>query len=279
MIDKIEHFHSSTLQHGKHNDRIFLMETDPEKTCEIIDYIEFLSKKYKYTKIIAKVPIRFYKEFQKQGYIEEARIPNLYKGEFDGLFLAKYPEWNNKRNQEPNTNQIKKVINIAKSKPKSHQIKLDEGFEFKQLNQNDTDEITSLFKKVFKTYPFNIFCKNFVRNSMNENVKYFGIKKDNELVSISSADMDKKHLNAEMTDFATLPEYRGKNFALYLLKQMEKYLNVEGFKTAYATARSISYAMNITFAKNNYNYCNTLVNNTNIGGNIESLNVWHKNLS
>jgi hypothetical protein len=37
--------------------------------------------------------------------------------------------------------------------------------------------------------------------------------------------------------------------------------------------------MNITFAKNGYEYAGTLKNNTNISGNIESMNVWYKHLS
>jgi len=37
--------------------------------------------------------------------------------------------------------------------------------------------------------------------------------------------------------------------------------------------------MNITFARNNYSFAGTLINNTNISGQIESMNVWYKALS
>jgi hypothetical protein len=36
--------------------------------------------------------------------------------------------------------------------------------------------------------------------------------------------------------------------------------------------------MNITFAKAGYAYGGRLHNNTNIAGNIESMNVWYKSL-
>ncbi len=49
-----------------------------------------------------------------------------------------------------------------------------------------------------------------------------------------------------------------------------------GIKTSYSIARAVSYGMNITFAKHGYIYSGTLVNNTNIAGSIESMNVWHK---
>jgi putative beta-lysine N-acetyltransferase len=79
-----------------------------------------------------------------------------------------------------------------------------------------------------------------------------------------------------MTDFATLPEHRGENIALYLLDFMEKAMKKRGYKTAYTIARALSYGMNITFAKAAYKMGGTLINNTNICGKIESMNVWHK---
>jgi hypothetical protein len=36
--------------------------------------------------------------------------------------------------------------------------------------------------------------------------------------------------------------------------------------------------MNATFAKAGYSFGGTLINNTNISGDIESMNVWYKNL-
>ncbi|HOM70936.1 MAG TPA: putative beta-lysine N-acetyltransferase, partial [Armatimonadota bacterium] len=50
-------------------------------------------------------------------------------------------------------------------------------------------------------------------------------------------------------------------------------------KTAYTIARSLSYGMNITFAKQGYQYAGTLTNNTNICGHMESMNVWYKHLT
>ena len=37
--------------------------------------------------------------------------------------------------------------------------------------------------------------------------------------------------------------------------------------------------MNITFARQGYAFSGTLYNNTNISGNLESMNVWHKPLT
>ncbi|MDD3150871.1 MAG: putative beta-lysine N-acetyltransferase, partial [Candidatus Gastranaerophilales bacterium] len=171
------------------------------------------------------------------------------------------------------------IIEVCKKKELLKDIQLKKGFEFSILVANDIAQTTLLYGKVFKTYPFPIFSSEYILQTMKNDVCYFGIKKDGKLVAISSAEMDRENLNAEMTDFATLPEYRGNNLSSYLLNQMEIYLIKHGFKTAYTIARAISYGMNITFVKGNYKYSGTLINNTNISGDIESMNVWYKNFN
>lgn len=113
---------------------------------------------------------------------------------------------------------------------------------------------------------------------MNENVIYFGLWRQSKIVALSSAEMDIESSNAEMTDFATLPGYRGKGLAAFLLQQMESEMRKRHIKTAYTIARALSFGMNITFAKMGYRYSGTLINNTNISGRFESMNVWYKSL-
>lgn len=278
MTDIIENFYNSVIHHGKENDRVYLMSLDPDKVQETIDYIESLSDIHRYSKNFVKIPSTFLSEFQSAGYKQEAMVPNFYMGKVDGVFLAKYPLTSAERNIFLNKEIIDEVIEVSKAKTKSELLKINDYYHFEILNKDDVEQITSLYKKVFKSYPFPIFSNEYILKTMNNNVCYFGIKKNNKLVSIASAEMDKSKLNAEMTDFATCPDFRGESLSLYLLQQMEQYIKSIGLKTAYTIARSISYGMNITFAKNDYKFGGTLTNNTNISGSIESMNVWYKSL-
>ena len=113
---------------------------------------------------------------------------------------------------------------------------------------------------------------------MNENVTYFSILKDEKIIALASAEMDVTSLNVEMTDFATLPEYQGNGLAIYLLKWMEDEMRKKNMKIAYSISRAVSFGVNIIFAKSGYEYSGTLLNNTNISGNIESMNIWYKSL-
>jgi putative beta-lysine N-acetyltransferase len=79
-----------------------------------------------------------------------------------------------------------------------------------------------------------------------------------------------------MTDFATLPAYRGRGLATRLLGLMGCQAIESGVRVAYTIARAVSFGMNITFARHAYQYGGTLINNTQIAGSIESMNVWYR---
>ncbi len=277
MADILEYFNDFLIQHGKENNRVYLIKPGQTITKKVIDYIETLASENNYTKIFLKIPLSEQKEFINMGYTREGFIPRFFKGTEDCCFLVKYLD--ESRSKLIDKNEIESVISASLAKKTcSRKLSLPEGFEFQSLNPDDAENIASLYQKVFKTYPFPIFDPKYIQKTMSENIIYFGIKKNDELTALSSAEIDYDNLNAEMTDFATHKEYRGKNFSLYLLQKMEDKIRNLGIKTTYTIARSLSYGMNITFAGNNYNFGGILVNNTGIYGRIESMNVWYKNI-
>jgi putative beta-lysine N-acetyltransferase len=113
---------------------------------------------------------------------------------------------------------------------------------------------------------------------MTTHVAYFGVRRNGRLIALSSAETDHTASNVEMTDFATLPECRGLSLARILLHTMERAMIDEGIRTAYTIARAASPGMNVTFARMGYEFGGTLINNTQISGTIESMNIWYKPL-
>jgi putative beta-lysine N-acetyltransferase len=140
------------------------------------------------------------------------------------------------------------------------------------------EAMSRVYETVFPSYPFPIHDPGYLRETMRSHVDYFGILREGEIVALSSSEMDLKGSNVEMTDFATLPEYRGLGLAGFLLQEMEKAMKGRGIHTAYTIARAVSPGMNITFSRRGYIYGGTLVNNTQISGTIESMNIWYKSL-
>lgn len=275
--DLITQINGSTIQHGKENNRIYLMKFASADVEGLIASLNSLAEENKYSKIFAKVPEHAEKYFLNNGYIREAFVPGFYKGEEGACFLAKY--FSSEREENKEKERVSEIIELALSKKSSSpEVDLQEGFEFFECTPDHAEEIAEVYKQVFESYPFPIHEKEYILETMAEHVNYFGISYQNRIVALASAENDYENLNAEMTDFATLPEFRGHGFALYLLNKPESGLKASETKTLYTIARALSPGMNITFAKAGYEFAGTLVNNTNICGDSESMNVWYKNL-
>lgn len=278
MKDQIEIFGETLIQHGKSNDRAYLMKISPNDCPAVAGYAVTLAMANNYSKIFAKAPAFSLKTFQQKGFIEEAKVPGLFNGEQNGYFLSKYLLPDRRNEREPET--VQKVLAAAHSK----YIEvvpvpvLEPGFKWRIMNKDDVHEMARLYKLVFESYPFPIDDPDYLARTMDEDVIYHGIWKDDELVALSSAEIDFAGQNVEMTDFATRPDYRGHGLATFLLDQMEQDVRSSGIRTAYTIARAYSFGMNITFAKHGYTFAGTLTNNTQIFGQLESMNVWYKHL-
>ena len=113
---------------------------------------------------------------------------------------------------------------------------------------------------------------------MQSHVDYFCVESNGLIVALSSAEMDVKNRNVEMTDFTTDIEWRGRRLATHLLAHMEEEMLARSIVTAYTISRAASYPINVTFASMGYLFGGVLVNNTHIAGQIENMFVWHKRL-
>lgn len=277
MYDIIEKIGQSTVHHGKNSNRIYLMSLIPTDLPDITKKLDELAVKNGYTKIIAKVSLGFKEIFEISGYETEAVIPHFFNGENDCCFVCKYLDTN--RKNDPFMNKCTEILDIAFQKGSDTNItNLPDEFILRQADEKDISSMAKLYKMVFKSYPFPIHDEKYILKTMEENLIYFGIWQGKDLVALSSIELAMKYSNAEMTDFAVHEEFRGYGFALYMLKTMEKKLTDMGLKTAYTIARAKSAGMNITFSKNGYKYAGTLINNTDISGQIESMNVWYKKI-
>ena len=242
----------------------------------VVKRLEDIAEQNNYIKIFAKVRNKHLDKFLSNDYEQEAHIPDFYANGEKVFFLGKFLD--DGRMKISNQERIDKVIQVAKGKSTIKNLHhLDPQFDFRITKKADAEDMVKVYKQVFPTYPFPIHDPDYIRKTMDDNLIYFGIWKDEELIALSSTEMDREEKNVEMTDFATLPEYRGNSFALFLLDKMEEKMEQLGIDTFYTIARSVSFGMNITFAKMGYKYTGTLKNNTNISGNIESMNVWYKN--
>ena len=254
MAARIEKIGKSLIQHGKGNDRVYVMKLYAEDLSGVLERTHSLCREEGYSKVFAKVPESLAGGFLDRGFEKEAEISRLYCGRERGLFLGKF--LNRERKDSREKRRIDQVKAIAGAKVTARTAPaLPAGCRLRKLDAGDAE---------------------YLKMTMGDNTEYAGVFLGNELVSIASAEKSPEYLNAEMTDFATSRGNRGNSFSLIILRFLEERLAACGYKTLYTIARALSAPMNVTFKKAGYKYSGTLVNNTDIAGAIESMNVWYR---
>lgn len=278
MRDVITRIGETVIQHGHHNDRIYVMKLSARDMPNIVHRLYDLAVKNSYSKILVKAPSFAKDAFLKAGYAVEAYVPGFFHGCIDGYFMAKYIDGT--RAVERKKSIVEGVLSAARLiTGKSRGPSLKDGFTFHVAGPEDAKELAGLYGRVFSTYPFPINDADYILKTMKNNVRYFCVRANGRIVGASSAEMDRGSGNVEMTDFATSERYQGYGISAYLLHRMEESMAMEGMKLAYTIARATSYPINRIFSRAGYSYGGRLANNTNICGAYESMNVWFKHIN
>ena len=246
-------------------------------TSDILQTMDLLARNKGYGKIFAKVPASLRPVFTRKGYRHEAAVPGFFRGVDDMVFMAKY--FSPERCLEKHKGRIQQIIAIAQEK-NTHRLTHndEESVRIRRCFPSDAQQMSLVYKQVFQTYPFPIHDPGYLVDTMRTHSHFFCALNREEMVALSSSEIDADSLSVEMTDFAVLPDWRGSGIAVRLLEQMEKEMVQMGMRTAYTIARALSDGMNKTFGKMGYTYSGILTNNSNISGRIESMSVWHKKL-
>lgn len=275
--DVIELLGESTIQHGPYNDRVYLMKAARNDLSMLPGALRELAVREDYSKVFAKVPGVAREAFLEAGYVEEATIPGFIHGaepvSFMSLFLAR------QRRESRSASRNEEVLEACQEKQTDEApVDIPEELVLRLCVASDAEAMAACYDQVFDSYPFPITDPRYIRETMAANMAYFGIWDEGRLIALSSAEMDREGQNAEMTDFVTLPDSRGSGLASSLLDQMEDEMKRQGIVTVYTIARAPSFGINITFARMDYCYGGQLINNTNICGHLEDMNIWYKRL-
>lgn len=267
---------NSLVQHGHFNNRVYVIKLDPCDIPDIIRFADNLARKEGYSKIFVRVPDTSVELFTAAGYVTEATVPFFFRGEDAAVFMAKYPD--PVRKEIPQASAIARILSstLGYAGKKSPHEQLPKGFSLAHAHTGDAKEIATLYRLVFKTHPYPGFDPDYIRESMQGQVRYFIIRKSHQLAAVASCELDSENRNVEMTDFATGPLYRGRGFAGILLHAMETEMKKEGVLLAHTVARAIFQPINAVFAGAGYQFGGMLPNDINICGSLESMNVWYK---
>jgi putative beta-lysine N-acetyltransferase len=272
MTDTVESIHGSIIQHGPHNNRIYLMHLHGKDVEGLIARLDRLAAERGYGKIFAKIPATCWHSFKSAGYIQEARVPGFFNGQIDGLFIAKFLCADRQQTQ------ARSDFTQAQRKPTGTWPD-DPRLLISACSPEDAKAMAAIYRQTFESYAFPIHRPEYIQCMMRKNALYFSVRTRGQIAALAAAEIDATSQTCEMTDFATLPEYRRKGLAYRLLGRLDDEAHKRGVKTAYTIARRDSDGMNRVFAQRGYLFAGCLAKNTQIGGRIRSMLVWYKSLA
>lgn len=258
------------------NKRLKILDLNAISLQSLKRIIHFASKLH-LGKIICNSNKESLESFVSAGFAIEGRINGYFKGE-DAFCMSYYI--NSDRNICSNFTQKDLLVKQCLSLQNSYVYnENNQVYQIRTATENDIPEMIKLFSTVFLTYPTPIYNQEYLKEAMNNKILYKVAVYDEKIVSIASADMDKENLNAEITDCATSPAYRGKGILANIIYSLECDLKDKGFLTLYSLCRAINPSINFVLSKHNYNFTGRMVNNCNICGTFEDMNIWVKNIN
>lgn len=269
---------SLNLELSPFNQRIVILDyffEDASAAAEMLSTVDYIVRKNAFGKVWAKVLEADKECFTNYGFIAEAVINNYFAPGKDAVLCSHfYDQRKISSTLEENQRILKKmqdeIVPVDEVKPDHPD------YHIRIADESDLYQMAELYRQVFPTYPYPVYDPAYLRSTM-ENIHYALLFKSNTLVATAAADINFAYKNAEMTDFATLPAERGKGLASILLSRLEEEMLDLDIHCLYSIARSKSYGMNSVFLKMGYKYSGTLINNCNISGGFEDMNVFCKN--
>lgn len=258
------------------NKRIKIIDFNNISVQNLKRIIHFASKQH-LGKIICNCTTDYLEIFIEAGFESEGKIHGYFKGE-DAFCMSYFIITDRKTC----SNYARKELLIKQCLDIKNTFIHHGGnstYCIRNATKSDIKEMIQLFSTVFLTYPSPVYDEEYLKETMNEKVLYKVAVHNGKIIGVASADMDKENLNAEITDCATYPDYRGKGILSNIIYSLELNLKNKGFITLYSLSRAINPGINIVLSKHGYEFSGRLINNCNICGSFEDMNIWVKNIN
>jgi putative beta-lysine N-acetyltransferase len=260
----------------QYNQRIKILRYEATDLNAMILAIRWIAEANGFDKIIAMGSRSDWQKFLRFGYVLEAVVKYYLNGQ-DAYVMSKF------RSQDRLTSGslmeetllIEKILNesnVADPHP------LPEGFKVRLANQADVSHLISLYQNIFETYPSPLIHSSYFEAIFQKDTLFALCEVNGEIISAASAELNPRYQSAELTDCATHKEFRGYGIMTHILKFLENELVQRDYICAYTMARARSYGMNNVFYKMGYEFLGRLVNNCDIYGAYEDMNIWVRKL-
>lgn len=263
------------------NQRVKVSSYEGPDLEKMVNKIHWLAEKNNFDKIIVMASENDWRQFLSHGYVLEAVLKYYLKGEH-AYIVSRF------RSQERLTSMslmseielIEKIL-LAPPSTEVHPTPIAslEGIEMRLAVLDDIPKLIELYREIFETYPSPLLHEDFMRSVFQKH-SLFGVALNSkgEIIAAASAELNRTQKAAEITDCATRKDQRGKGLMSTLINLLEEELRKKNYICAYTMARGRSYGMNNVFHRLNYEFMGRLINNCDIYGCYEDMNIWVKRL-
>ncbi len=268
--------------------RIKLFLDSYNRRLKVIDYkatdynammlkLRFLAEANGFDKIWVKADQKDWDQFLRFGYVLEGLLKYANRGR-TAYMMSKFRSQQRLHSREL-MNETLLIEEILGRTRREAPRPLPAGYSLDFAREDDVDGMLALYRRVFRTYPSPLTYREYLTAVLHRDALFRVIRdKGGQVVSVASAELDRAHKSAELTDCATHPSERGKGLMSVILDALEQDLRKAGYICAYTMARARSYGMNAAFQALGYEFNGRMINNCDIYGAFEDMNLWVKDL-
>ena len=257
------------------NNRIKVVRYQVEDFEDFCRYLQFVAGENDLTKILLTAGEKDWKGFFLRGYLLEALNPSYFAGQ-PAYHLSRF--LSGERRNSSRWDEEERVLAAARQSSTQTEP-LSEDYAIRMADESDISGLSSLFASVFSTYPVPVSDPDYLVKAMkNGSIFKIAVHEDKIISAASLEPQGTGTLSVELTDCATLPEHRGQGLMSHLVKELENDAARQGLITVFTIARAASAGISAVFAKQQYQYGGRFVNNCDICGSFEDMNLWSKRL-
>lgn len=284
LIYGIEHTvagdgYSATLFLDHYNQRIKVVDYEGPDIEGLVLKTRFLAEANGFDKIIVLASRSDWQHFLRHGYVLEAVLKYALRGE-DAYVVSKFrsQERLTSHNLMEETLLIEDIMAKEALPEKERDLLVAPEFQFRLAKREDIPSLVELYQSIFESYPSPLMHVDYLEAVFHKETLFAVATLGGRVVAAASAELNPSHRAAELTDCATHPDARGKGLMSALLSVLEGTLAERKYICAYTMARARSFGMNNVFYQLGYEFLGRLVNNCDIYGAYEDMNIWVRNL-
>ncbi len=258
------------------NERVKVLDYHGANIPALAEYLNYLARENGFGKVVLVSREADWETFLSRGFILEGFIKSYFRGK-TGYCLSRF--FGKERRISQFIEDEDEILQQILAQPAAVKLKkLPEGSRLRSAGTDDIPVLVELFTAVFPSYPTPLNRPEYLEQVIGKKAHFKVIENQGKIISAASAEFSRTNMAAEMTDCATLPDYRGQGLMSILINALEDEMRKEQMQTLYSLSRALSHGINLVFHRHGYTYGGRLINNCNIMGKFEDMNLWVKEL-